>query len=179
MSNLEEYIKSNLDELDGIEAVDQNDMWQQFNSKNTPKKVWRLPGWATAAAVALLIGATGVFIGYNLHEDQEMTFAQLVGEDPVLAETYQELVNQIQDKERKIQAAKVDQEEYKELFEEIENLETIQTEFQNDIPSYGQQKELIKTLLKNYDRKIQLLEILLFEIDKKSRYEEREFYKNS
>lgn len=179
MSNLEDYIKSNRNELDHIESVDKNEMWQKFSAKKTPQKIWRLPGWATAAAVALLIGVTGVFIGYNLQGEENITFAQLVEEDPVLAETYQELIDQIQDKERKVQAANVDQEEFKALFDELKNLETIQSEFQKDIPNYGQQKELIKTLLKNYDRKIHLLEILLLEIDKKSKYENREFYKNS
>lgn len=174
----EKLIRDNLDEFDRIEKVDTDASWQKFKSKQGAVKVRRIPRWLVYTAAACMIGLGGVFLGYNLLPEPEANFASIIEQDPVLFEIYNDMQTQINVQEKKIQAANVDKESYKELFDELNNLELLQSEFQKDIPGYGTERELIKVLLKNYERKARLLEILLKEIDKNSKYENLETNKS-
>ena len=79
----------------------------------------------------------------------------------------------IAQKEEALGLNQIRKEDYQEIFLELELLESIHQEQLADAPQFEKNDQLVKTLLKYYERKIRILERLSNEIEKKNHHEER------
>ena len=184
MNELEKYLRENRAKLDHIEEPAIEAIWEnikeeitpQASIKSLPSNNWQLNigrnwRWVIAASFALLIS----LMVWNTQNQQQntLTLASIAEFYPELAEqekNYQQLISQ---KEKAIGLSKIDKMAFQEIFQELELLEQIHREYLKDLPRYNFNDQLVKTLIKYYERKIQILERLSREIEKKTHHENR------
>lgn len=186
MDPLEEFILDNREELDRVEEIEQEAIWQRIaggvEQKTTLSVVekkaspWQISigrNWliTMAATLALCIGVGLWFIkGTDTATSPQIPLAEF---SPELAEEqarYMALINQ---KKAEIGFDQVDRKAFQEVFEELKHLEDIHGEYLNDLPSYLAKGEVIHTLTKYYERKIRILERLSREMEKHYQQEKR------
>jgi len=165
--DLEKYIRNHRADLDDVEDINVDEMWGEFHERTRPKKKLKF-GFYLAAAVGIIL--IGVFTVVNKHSNlnqDEIIHEKLVEADPRLAEEQVSLVKMISDQGELIGQMGIDQEEFPELFQELKVLDSLQMEAMNDLENYRDRKNLWKTLLRNYKSKARVLELMIYEFDKK------------
>jgi len=186
MDPLEEFILDNREELDRIEEIEQEAIWQRiaggFEQKTTlrvvEKKIspWQISigrNWliTMAATFALCIGVGLWFVkGTDTATSPSIPLADF---SPELAEEQARYMALISQKKEEIGFDQVDRKAFQEVFEELKLLEDIHGEYLNDLPSYLAKEEVIHTLTKYYERKIRILERLSREMEKHYQQEKR------
>ena len=168
----EKYIREFRNDLD-VEDPDMDLIWQGVQ-QNLPKRRPVRTLLSIAASIAILL-SIGVYyfttIGIEAPpEEVNIGVAQL---DPSLAEEEKEFQQLISDKEKQLDMDDLKQSDFEEIFHELALLEKINKETKADISEYGKKDQLIKTLMKYYEQKIRLLELLSNEIEKKEYNEVR------
>lgn len=187
MNPLEAFILDNREELDEVEKVAQEAIWQRIEGgldKDKPLKVvvsnaspWQLNigrNWklTIAAGLALFIGmglwlALGQGIGRSTNDFELAQFSSELAQEQA---RYIQLINQ---KEAEIGFDQLDKKAFQEVFQELAQLEEIHGEFLRDLPSFQAKEEVIHTLTKYYERKIRILERLSREMEKNYQQEKR------
>ncbi len=174
MDLFEKHIRDHRDELDRIEKPDANNIWDGIQKGMQPEPPPKQPNWYRRLLWGAIILALGWSIGYFLQPKAEVEPEVEAIEAPrALLEQEQNYQLMVRQKMEALNFEAIDREEYKEIFDELELLEHIQLESRNDIPSHGYQEKLIQTLMRYYERKIRILEILSKEIEKKEHHEKR------
>ena len=183
MKDLEKYINANREELDHVEEPEIDLIWEgirtQLQNEQELRKDkdrsggWQLQigrnwKWAMAASIVLAIGT---FYMNRTAPVQEVTSVAALM--PELAEEEQNFQLVIAQKEEALGLNQIRKEDYQEIFLELELLESIHQEQLADAPQFEKNDQLVKTLLKYYERKIRILERLSNEIEKKNHHEER------
>lgn len=174
MSNLEKHILENRDELDRIEEAPVLRMWNEVekqlpHSAKAAKQRWLV--WRIAAAVLLLVGV-GVgsyFIGIN-DQPPAPNLAEIA---PDFAAQEQQLQLEVAQRMDALDIEKLDRRLYREVLKELDELEKIHRETLKDLPVQGNDQRVIRTLLRYYEQKIRILELLSKEIENQKRHEER------
>lgn len=186
MDPLEEFILDNREELDRIEKIEEEALWQRieagFENKSQLSVVskaaspWQLSigrNWliTIAASLALCLGV-GLWLikGNDNSVSAQPPLATFSSE---LAEEQARYMALITQKKEEIGFDQVDRKAFQEVFQELELLEDIHGEYLNDLPSYLAKEEVIHTLTKYYERKIRILERLSREMEKHYQQEKR------
>ncbi|MEM1321939.1 MAG: hypothetical protein AAGG75_16885 [Bacteroidota bacterium] len=174
MDAFEKHIRQNREELDRIEQPDADRLWQAIQSEGPPPPPPPQQGGSRNWLWGLLLLITGLGIGYLLRpqlppvpEQEPIELPRALLEEE---QNYQQLVRQ---KMEAINFAAINPTEYQEIFEELQLLEQSQEELKKDLPQFGHHERLIHTLMRYYERKIRILEILSKEIEKKEHHEKR------
>ena len=184
MLELEKYIKENHSEFDQIEGPDNEALlWIQISEnlpvKTKPKVVSifrnRYVQLAIAASFGLMIGlSTWLFYpanqGNNLQNSNNLFLAQYA---PELAEREEGYIRLIAQKESEINFQEINPKDYQDLFRELEALDFLREDYLQDIDQALGNDQFIQTLIRFYERKINLLERLSFEIRKNNKHEKR------
>ncbi len=176
MNDFEKHILKNRHTLDHIERPDADKIWQQLqqNLGHEPK-VRRLSGrqLLTIAAAVVLLLAVGVVIGLNLQstpETQAVSLAEIAPELAVQTVQYQQLIANKMDA---MNYDAIDRQNFQDIFKELQKLDDMHQQLVQDIPTYGQNPQLAKALLKYYELKIKILERLEHELNKQQYHEKR------
>ncbi len=172
---LKKFIQQHKADFEQVEKPDLNRLWSDFN-KGQKTKVIHWQFWSIAASVAILLTVSAGLIGYYLGGTSQPTLAQILAEDDQTAEQYATLIKEISLREEQIVAKNIQKEEYVELFQAIDELDDIQKLYEADLASHTNERALIKSLLRQYEKKSRLLELLLFEFEKKSKNEDRDHF---
>ena len=180
MKNIEEYIRQNRTALDHIEEPEMDAIWgsiqQQLKSNQNKRKElkvsYRRMSWiiGMVASLAFLLGV-GLTLWHTSSTSSFYTSTPLTAISEDLAPMEQEFQQTIKAKQESIGFNQIDKNIYKEIFLELQQLESLHREYIQDIPAFREKDQLVKTLIKYYERKIRILERLNREIEKKEYYE--------
>lgn len=162
------------DELD-IEAS-----WTGIHHR-LPKKQNNRRIWYAAASVVLVAAIGWLLIPKEKPKEWieyrgEITVGSL---SPELAKLEEEYQLEISSKWEAIDRSAVDSAELQFILDELELLEELSAEYQNDLQELGPNEKIIQTILKCYERKIQLLDQLTREFSKPKKEMRNEFDKFS
>lgn len=185
MDPLEDFILENREDLDRIEPIQEEALWNRI-SKALPEESklnivqqkpnpWQISigrNWLMlAAGIALAIGV-GLFWIASDHE-ASVSDTQLAQFSPELAEEQARYIALVKAKEDELGIDELDREIFQEVFQELETWEEIYREYLTDLPTYQAKEEVVHTLSKYYERKIRILERLSREMEKYYQQEKR------
>ena len=164
--DLEKYIIENRSALNQVESVDADSMWEEFNQRRKPVRKLKPFYYLAAAMLIILIG-----IGFLFSPAKELSMDELVAEklnqtDPILATEQEHLMQLINSQGLLINQMGIDEGQFPDLFEEIKSLDRLQLEAINDLENLGDRKNLMRTLLRYYERKARVLELMIYEFEK-------------
>ena len=129
---------------------------------------WR---WSIAAAIVLAIS-----LGWWTQQqspDPNTDLQNLARYYPELADEEARYQALISNQETILELDKLDKTLYRDIFNELKELEKIHRDFMADVPAYQEQELLVRTLIKYYERKLRILERLSYEIEKQKIHENR------
>lgn len=186
MDQLEKYIRENQSELDRIESVDTDALWNRIQQPETtvrqlhpkPRSGWQLQvgrNWQfTAAAVVLLLIGTAIWLVQPPQSDAINT-ADLSVEDyyPEIADEELAFRRTIARKEAELGLDQLNRQQFIDIFKELDELEKIHRQQMQDLPEVFDNEEWVSTLMRYYEQKLRILERLSREIDKEKQREER------
>ncbi len=175
MDPFEKHINDHREELDQVEHPEVGLIWQGIQQKmQAPQSRKRRIGlywWVAAAAIILLVIAGISWWSSSSVEEEEAPTMQLADISPELARQERQYQQLIAEKEKHLQLASLDQNEFELFFRELEILEELHQEYLKVLPANAYNEKLINTLLQYYELKIRLLEQLENEVSKKHYYE--------
>ena len=174
--DLREFMKERQQELDQVEQPDLNRLWNDFNRKSEGKII-PLHYWTIAAAIALVIALTAGLIGYYLANSGDPSLEALFAEQQI-EQHYLNVLQDIELREQQIASQQINRDHFQALYEAIEELDSVREIYVADLSSHTNEPHLIRSLLRQYEKKAHLLQLLLLEIEKKSKNEQRNNFTN-
>lgn len=177
--DIEKFIRSNRAELDEMEELESDVLWHGIQQELRHDK-WRFQigtywRWSIAASILVLSGVAWWW--YQSSEISTTDSVSITAYYPELAQTEQSFQQQINEKKQQLNFSAIDRQAFQEIFMELEILDQIHQEYLDDISIYQDNDQLARTLIKYYERKIQILERLSKEIDKKAYNEKLKYEK--
>ena len=186
MTELERYLLQNRDAFDTLEApTDPANNWKNIEKvirddgeglSPIMNRNWhsRLKDWAVAASIGLLIGLGFAFKGWLGHNTDSAP--------PAITEYFPDLINHDEDAlNRFVVSNDVEigfknlNNDYDEYIDELSVIDQLREEYLKEVAGIPDNEQLIKTLIRFYERKIKILERLNREIEKEKNDEERVF----
>jgi len=166
---LKDFIHKNRNEFDKIESPQLDHIWDDISTATKPDKPSHFKWIALVTVLIILMTA----MWYNTYQTNQKLnrLEHFVMNSPTYQSEHQKLVKLVSDKEKLIEASDIQESEYIDLFNELKEIERNNEAFEKDFELYGNSSELMRTLFKNYERKAKILELLLFENEKKSHHE--------
>ncbi|MEZ4994786.1 MAG: hypothetical protein R2824_30495 [Saprospiraceae bacterium] len=188
MDQLEEYIRANRQELDRIEPVDADALWERMQQPNAKVRVlkpksnsgwdihigrnWRL---AIAATIALTLGIAGwLYVQSDVEDHRSMAAYSIEDYYPHIADEERDFRRTIAQRESELGLNQLERQDYIDIFNELDELENIHRQQLADLPEVFDNEEWVRTLMQYYEQKLRILEQLSREIDKRRRLEARE-----
>ena len=166
---LDEYIRKNRDLLD-VEKPDEDFLWtgisQSLNSQKKKKSYW---GLKIAAGIVIILGLT--FLTYELvsiHQNQKLILAKI---DPSLAKQEAQFQHQINVYYQLLEQTDYNKDLLASNYKDLEYIDTLINKYSNDLKQNGPNPKLLNSLMDLYQKKIQLLDRMLNEIEKEQSYE--------
>ncbi len=179
MTDLEKYLAEKRESLD-VESPDDNLIWEGIRKKlpvkddKTQKRVRILTiiRFGKIAAVAFILFSLGYItkdiIG-SRKIDVKVTLSEIDRELGNREMKYRSLVNL---KTEEVKAfSNTDNQVIKELFGEIRNLDILYDQAMKDLKEMGYNEKIVNTIFDTYEKKIYLLELVIFESNKAGSYE--------
>ncbi|MFN7118688.1 MAG: hypothetical protein ACK4TA_17955 [Saprospiraceae bacterium] len=181
MDKLEQRIAALREELEQVEQPDRAAIWGGVQRKmGTPaRRFYQHPSWrAVAASVAILLIASAGWWAHRLlyGYSEDITLTHLSPEWQKEIKYYQQLVNE---KERTLHLENIDRDAFSEVLRELESLDSVQAEFRQDFRALPKDERTVQTLLRYYEQKIRILELLTKEIQIKQNEQERDTQRRS
>lgn len=193
MDELEKYIKAHQSELDHVESVDADALWQKITPPEAKIRTlspdtgsgWQLRigrNWQLTAAAASVL----LFIGLSLWifrtpDTTRHATAQLSVEDyyPDIADEEMAFRRTIARREAELELDQLNRQQFIDIFNELDELEKIHRRQMQDLPEVFNNEEWVSTLMRYYEQKLRILERLAREIDKQEQREERSKVRSS
>lgn len=172
--DFEKYFEDIREDLD-TRTPNEEKIWfgidRQLRNKQNDRKLilWR-------AAAVLLAFVSVAQLTYILTEKSRATPLQLtlVSEDSgafrSLEASYQQEMNVL---EKRLAEKKVSRDEYALFFEEMDFIKALEDETREEIPLTNDREKLARILVDTYEKKIQLLERLLEQVERDEKQEEQ------
>lgn len=188
MDQLEKYIRENRQELDRIEPVHADALWERMQAPGAKVRTLqpqRASGWdihigrnwrmAIAATIALAIGLTAWWSVQSVPETSRLT-ADYAIEDyyPDIADEERAFRLTIAQKEAELRLDQLERQAFIDIFNELDELEKIHRQQMEDLPEVFDNPEWVRTLMQYYEQKLRILEQLSREIDKQEQMRARE-----
>jgi hypothetical protein len=180
-TDLEEYLRNNRSKLD-IESPDDSLIWghirkklekRGFGKKHT-NKVISLTRILNVAAMLILVFLLGYITKDVLNIRQQGRVTSLSGINDDLGQRerqYRKLLDYKNDEVKYLTES--DSPVIRELFEEIKRLDLIYDQSIKDLNELGSNERIINTIFDIYEKKIYLLELIIFETNKINSHEEK------
>ena len=96
----------------------------------------------------------------------DLVYQKLSEIDPSLAAEQVSMNLMVSHQDSLIKNLGITESQFPELFGEIRELDSLQLDYLNDLDNYRDRKNLTRTLLRHYQRKARVLELMLYEFDK-------------
>jgi len=165
MDNLERHIKNNQEALDQGEDLNIDAMWENFENKSKPRRIIWIK-YAVAAAVSLLIVSSFLMLQVKEKSADELVNDHLAQVDIDLAKDHLQVVSMINQQDSLIHAIGISEELFPELFQQLQEMDELQMQMIQDLDKYQDRRNLIRSLLKHYERKSRILERMLYQYNK-------------
>lgn len=181
MDSFEKRIEALRAALQEIEQPDRAAIWGGVQQKMgmKPRRFYQNP-WLRAVAVSAaiaLVASAGWWAHRLLYGYAEpIPVANLSPKWQQEVEQYQQMVNE---KERELRLENIDRDAYGEVLKELESLDSVQAQFNEDFRALPKNDRTVQTLLRYYEQKIRILELLSKEIQIKKNEEERDTQRRS
>lgn len=177
VDKLEKRIQELRGELESVEQPDRAKIWAEVQRQqgltpiNTSKQTMRgfLMGVAASVAVLLVAGA-GWWVYQNAVTEPTPVAVNL---PPQWAQEQQEYKQLIENKKQELRLENIDRDAYREVLKELEEIEKMQQAFEEELLTLPKDDKTIQTLMRYYEQKIRILEILSKEIQIKQHEEAR------
>lgn len=176
--DLEKYLNEQRNQLD-IDKPDDNLIWEGIKNDLHAQKLLHLPNNRKklivriiniAALILLMISLS--YVAYDLaekHFTKRITLAEI---DSSLGQQEEEYRTMIKLKEGELPLTNIAENVIiNELFEEIQRLDTIYNQVMNDLNEIGYNEKIINTIFDTYEKKIQILELIILETNKTESHE--------
>jgi hypothetical protein len=180
LTDLEKFLRKIRSKLD-VEQPDDQAIWEgirsgmQHASKSERMGIRLRPilRLRRIAAILIVVFCLG-YIAYDLIHPSlsSAPMVKLADIDVALADREKSYQVQVRLKQEEVQASgKADNHIISELIEEIEQLDAIYDQTMADLTELGYDEQIIHTLFDTYEKKIQLLELIILETNKIQSYE--------
>ena len=180
--DLEKYLKKERQNLD-VEHPDDGIIWEGIRSDLQSRKSTGLgPGnknlfrrFRNAAAILLLILSVGYVVydlGSNYITNRRMTLAKI---DKTLGEReneYRALINLKKEEVRPY--SNINNEIVEDLFGEMQRIDNMYEQAMKDLNEIGYNEKIINTIFDTYEKKIQILELIILETNNINNHENEE-----
>ncbi|MCK4700438.1 MAG: hypothetical protein KAT38_08885, partial [Bacteroidales bacterium] len=131
--------------------------------------------YRNAAAILLLILSVGYVaydLGSNYLTNRKMTLAKI---DKTLGERENEYRTLINLKKEEVRSySNIDNKIVEDLFEEMQRIDNMYDQAMKDLNEIGYNEKIINTIFDTYEKKIQILELIILETNKINNYENEE-----
>ncbi len=161
---LRDFIDQNRLDFDRIESPNVDFVWKEIVSKTQKKKT--KPNYLLLI-IGVLFALLAILFISNRKTNQKLDRLEHYVLDSQYKTEHEQLLKTVTEKENEILSQNIKEEDYKEIFEELDELERNQSFIEEDFQTYGNTDELMRTLFKHYERKSKILEILLLENEKR------------
>ncbi|MDX2445027.1 MAG: hypothetical protein QNK30_14625 [Bacteroidales bacterium] len=177
-TNLENYLHKKRNLLD-VEKPDDEIIWEGIRNDLQSQKFIHRPEkrkklivkFRNIAAIILLIFSLS-YVVYDIaekHFTKRITLAEI---DNSLGQQEKEYITLIKLKESEVQSSSLSENiVIMELFEEIQRLDTIYDQVMDDLNEIGYNEKIINTIFDTYEKKIQILELIILETNKPESHE--------
>lgn len=185
MDHLEKYLKKHRTDLDRMEPVPADEMWKRISAtlpaaetdpvtRNTVTPMRKPDRWKRIAVAASILAVAGWSLWLFQPKEEPFSLASVA---PEMAAEEIRLQQFIAAREKEINLSQIDRSLYEEIFHELEEIDRNAQQARNDIQAFPENHRPIETLIRQYELKIRILEMLAKEIQKEEYHEELE--KNS
>ncbi len=175
-SSIEKYINKNRDEFDQVVHPPRDRMWEAISSEQGKTHPWKIQlgrNWRWSIAAAILLALSVGWWVQRQPQPPEPGLQNLAHYFPELADEEARYQALISNQETMLEIDKLDKTLYRDIFNELKELEKIHRDYLADVPAYQEQELLVRTLIKYYERKLRILERLSYEIEKQKIHENR------
>jgi len=147
--------------------------WTAINGKLQKKYAKRRFFRLGIAASILLVMGTGLFFVFQGQNAAADYYAKTTNEINESVCNYSYLVDVKYNQITKIE--NLDKEYFKLFFDELERLDKEYERYLNDTEQFGFQEDIVRAMLENQQKKLLIINRLLFEIKKTKNYENNKF----
>lgn len=150
-----------------IEDLDTEGLWTGIHDHLPQRKRPRY-WYAAAAAAVIALVAVGILLKPN-QPDTTTTYAQIETISDIsveLASLESNYEAQVAQKLQEIEQSDVDSAELRFIYDELDLLNQLGAEYEQELKEMGPNEKIIQTILKCYERRLQLLDRLMQESDK-------------
>jgi len=175
-SSIEKYIEQHRETFDQVEEVPREQIWQAIRQEQDKPHPWKIHlgrNWRWSIAAAILLALSVGWWAQEQGQSPDQDLENLAQYFPELADEEARYQALISNQETVLGIDKIDKALYRDIFNELKELEKIHQDFMADVPAYQEQELLVRTLIKYYERKLRILERLSYEIEKQKIHENR------
>lgn len=180
MAKFEQRIEAFREELEQIEQPDRAAIWGGVQRKlGVQSRSFYPSPWArvgAASVIILLIAGAGWWAYFWFNNAKDVPIANLSPQLQQKVQRYQDLVK---NKERELHIDNINKNTFSEVLRELESLDSVQMEFRADFQALPKDERTVQTLLRYYEQKIRILELLSKEIQIKQNEKERDTQQRS
>lgn len=171
MDEFERQIRQGRAEMDRVENLDADSLWtgidERMAAQHSGSRLRVYQRWLVAASLLALVSLGVAFVGWQNREVVPTTLSDL---SPELARQEAAFQTTIALKKKALKINELDQEAYAPFFEELSLLDSLQVEYQRELPKYSGNDRLLNSLIRYYELKIQILEQLENDLAKQQYY---------
>jgi len=168
---IEEYIQKNRDKLD-VHEPDTNEIWKNIRHSIDEKKIRRIHAFRWIAASILVFLLVGTLIRHEIIVQKQITSLSQISNE--LAEQENEYHHQVNQKWVEYSEMEGNPSPIEPmLIEELEQLDTIYQKGLNDIKQKGYNERAVVILLETYEKRLRIIEKLIYEKQKQTNYENK------
>ncbi|MBI9068345.1 MAG: hypothetical protein JEZ09_13710 [Salinivirgaceae bacterium] len=168
---IEEYIHKNKKELDS-QLPDREKLWNSIENSLLQKRVKRLQiiRWVAASVMVLLV--VGSLIRHELIINDQLTSLSKINKE--LGKKELDYKNKIATKWTQFASIKAGESPIEPmLIDELKNLDTLYLKGLEEIENTGYNERAVVILLKTYEKRLRIIEQLIYEKQKQRNYENK------
>lgn len=165
---LKKFIEENRTQFDDLENLNLEKNWTGIvNSSKIPKNNQKM-----TIGLGLVILMLGVLIAYSVFQPEKKLskIEQAFATEEVKLER-DELLRLVSQKESKVLIKKEEHADLTMLYDELSKMDTMEKFVLKELDEMNDGEKITKVLMQYYQSKSRLLELILFEIEKKENYE--------
>ena len=167
--DLDKYIEENRNEFARVESFDIEASWMAIQTDNSlPQAKSKRKFFLGLIAISVFI--LSAFLVWNSSEKSD--FEQEVANIPEdMIENHEALISRVSQSEKRLEDFSFESTEFQQIVDEISELEEQKDVFLSDFNKTGNKEQYAKILLRHYERKARIIELLLYEMNKKEKNE--------
>jgi len=169
-TNFEKHMEKIRTSLD-TDTPDDELIWKGIEKEIVKKPNYRrMYYWSLAAIFVLLFGIGYLLVNNLRDQNMQNQYYSLGNISAELGKQQQYYLTVIASKQEQIDNAKVNKSELEYLYKNLELIAILEKQFMDDLKEMPNNDRIINSIIRNYERKIEILERILRETKKKEHY---------